>query len=238
MKRDRDLITSYGILLFYKASDGELRYLLSQRRDTIEYTDYIKGKYLYTHLQKYFSLMTQEERDRLVTYNFDDLWGDLWVDHENRLYREMKDRSKIKFSANIPTMKRILGNTKSKTIEPGWGFPKGKRNGNEDLVACALREFCEETNLILDYSHLVSMTPAIEIFKGSNDKMYKTVYYIAQVPEEIMPPRIPVDGIRTDTISEEVYRLRWLTVDKATSLLPEHRAQMLMDANARIKENF
>lgn len=238
MKRGNNLITSYGILLFYKDKDGEIKYLLSQRRDTIEYTDYIKGNYLYAHLQRYFSLMTIEERQRLVLYNFDDLWDDLWVDHTNRLYIEMKERAKFKFTANITTMKRFLSNTESIALEPSWGFPKGKRNNNEELITCALREFCEETNLILDYSHLVSIPPAVEIFKGTNDKMYKTIYYIAQVPEEIIPPRIPVDGIRTDTISEEVYRLKWLTSDNAIKLLVPHRAKMLLEAESRIKNLF
>lgn len=238
MKRRNDLITSYGILLFHRSKDGEIKYLLSQRRDTIEYTDYLKGKYLYVHLQKYFSLMTDDERRRLICYNFDDLWDDLWVDHTNRLYHEMYEKAKIKFSANITTMKRLLNKTTSQTNEPRWGFPKGKRNGNEDMIACALREFCEETNLILNYSHIMSIPPAVEIFKGSNDKMYRTVYYIAQVPEEILPPRIPVDGIRTDTISEEVYNLRWLNATQAEKVLPEYRAQLLFKMDKCLKETF
>ena len=49
----KDPITSYGILLFYHDSNNQIWYLLSQRRDTIEYTCYIRGKYTIPSLENY-----------------------------------------------------------------------------------------------------------------------------------------------------------------------------------------
>jgi 8-oxo-dGTP pyrophosphatase MutT (NUDIX family) len=41
----------------------------------------------------------------------------------------------------------ILNEIKEYWDTPEWGFPKGKKNRNENDRECAIREFREETNI-------------------------------------------------------------------------------------------
>jgi len=123
-----DPITSYGILLFYVDFNDQIWYLLAQRRDTIEYTDFIRGRYSQLNLEIYFRLMTSDERKRLTTYTFDELWDDLWVNHDNSFYKDMRSKAQAKYESNSSIMNTLLETTVSITTEPSWGFPKGKKN--------------------------------------------------------------------------------------------------------------
>src|SRR6188508_2395973 len=94
-------ITSYGIILFYIDIDENIWYLICQRRDTIEYADFIRGRYTKTMLNAYISLMSQDERERILTYDFRDLWDDLWVNHDVGFYKDSFVKAKTKFDNNI-----------------------------------------------------------------------------------------------------------------------------------------
>ena len=231
---NRDPITSYGILLFHRDPDGKIWYLLSQRRDTIEYADFLRGRYSLDTLATYFSLMTIEERKRLENYEFDELWDDLWVNHDNRYYRDVKPKALARYEANQQLKEKYLTETTPFKTEPGWGFPKGKKNPKETELQCAFREFKEETRLHIDYRNLLNLPPSKEIFKGSNGKMYGTVYYISQTDTLLPIIKIPTTGIRNETISEEVCNLRWCTLQEALELLPPWRQKLLIDAEAKI----
>ncbi len=228
-------ITSYGILLFHVDETDQLWYLSSQRRDTIEYTDYLRGRYVQSNLEIYFKLMTPKERKRLSKYTFDELWDDLWVNHNNGLYRDSRAKAKAKYETNTSRRLHLLENTESSVKEPGWGFPKGKRNYQETEIECAYREFKEETKMPLDYLNLLNLAPSIEVFKGSNSKMYRTVYYISQVDHKIPIRKITHKGIRTETVSEEVSNLLWGTIEMLILKLPAWRKKLLVDSETKIK---
>jgi ADP-ribose pyrophosphatase YjhB (NUDIX family) len=234
LKTGNTPITSYGILLFFIDDANKVWYLLAQRRDTIEYADFIRGRYTYLNLETYFSLMTKDERKRLTDYSFNELWDDLWINHDNRYYRDIKPRAKTKFESSTKLITNFLNNTTSNVDEPGWGFPKGKKNANETQIECAFREFNEETKISIDYLNLQSIPPVIEVFKGSNGKMYSTVYYIAKVNQMLPIKKIKINGLRTETISEEIANLRWCTLDMTKDLLPRHRYETLANSQDKI----
>lgn len=58
-----------------------------------------------------------------------------------------------------------------------WGFPKGKRENEEDSKSAAIRELKEETNL--DVKQFIQETPFIEnyFFRKKGKKILKTVHY-------------------------------------------------------------
>lgn len=231
----KEPITSFGILLYHIDPGGKIWYLLAQRRDTIEYADYLRGRYSYPNLYTYFSLMTLQERERLRNHDFKTLWDDLWVDHNNRLYKEYLPKALLKFEANKKVMFEFLDNTTSNVQEPGWGFPKGKKNGLETELECAIREFTEETRLSIDYLNLINISPIREIFKGSNGKMYSTVYYFAQVDHLLPIHKIHTGGLREDTISEEISNLLWVPLEEAVKFLPHCRQKLLRESEEKIK---
>jgi len=229
----KDPITSYGILLFYIDPNDKIWYLLAQRRDTIEYADFLRGRYSYLNLETYFKLMTQEERERLKMYTFGELWDDLWVNHDTRFYKDVQSKARAKYETHETLMKTLLEETTSTVTEPGWGFPKGKKNLRETEIECSFREFEEESKMSIDYLNLLNLPPSKEVFKGSNGKMYSTVYYIAQVDHKIPIRKMIVNGLRTETVSEEISNLRWCTLEDALPILMPWRQKLLMDSAAK-----
>lgn len=236
-----DPITSYGVLLVYKDEKiGKLQYLLSQRRDSIEYIDFLKGKYTIVNLKHLLSLITVEEKERILNNSFDDLWDDLWVNHESYFYLEFKQRAKVKYENNKEIIDTYLKNNNSLKNEPIWGFPKGKKNNKETEINCAFREFKEETNMSIDYLNLLNLPPSIEVFKGSDGKMYSTVYYIAYIDTKIPIKKIKINNsnIRKETISEEISNLKWCSIEYALKLLPPWRQKLIIDTDLKIKNDF
>ena len=69
-------------------------------------------------------------------------------------------------------------------MEPEWGFPKGKRNKRESDLECAIREFREETGCgETGFTIIHQLDKVNEIFKGSNNIIYKHVYFVGKANE-------------------------------------------------------
>lgn len=232
-------ITSYGIILF-TIHDGYIKYLICQRRDSIEYTDFIRGRYSRSSLRTYITLMTPEEREKIRKHTFDELWYDLWVNHQTRLYKEVYPKAKQRFEQNYDKVMELLKQTDTVTKEPIWGFPKGKKNQRETELQCAVREFIEESKIPIDYKHILNMPPSTELFKGSNCKMYSTHYYIAYIDSNKRKPfnKIVLDGIRKETVSEEIRALKWVTLNESRDILPKWRVKLLEDTERRIRNKL
>ena len=72
-------------------------------------------------------------------------------------------------------------NSTSNYTEQEWGFPKGRRNFNENDLCAAVREFNEETNISEIDIKLVSTTKTfIEEYKSYDNITYKNIYYLAE----------------------------------------------------------
>lgn len=227
-------ITSYGIIAFVRNAES-LKILLYQRRDTFEYMDFLRGLWSSSNREAVdilFSNMTIAERDRLSNYSFDELWDDLWVSHECKIYSQNKRRSQQKYESIVDTIPDILERTFSNKLEPSWGFPKGKKNrNNEGDADCAIREFCEETHFQPTDLRLLNTKSLVEYFRGTDGKNYKTHYFIAEAAEEIHPARVATPHcIRKDTISEEARDVQWFSVDDALVRLPDKRKSILRKA--------
>jgi 8-oxo-dGTP pyrophosphatase MutT (NUDIX family) len=69
--------------------------------------------------------------------------------------------------------------------EPEWGFPKGRRNHQENDYECALREMTEETGFPASaVKNIKNILPFDEIFIGSNYKSYKHRYFLMYMKYE------------------------------------------------------
>ena len=175
-KNCKNPIISYGIMLF-KYVDNEFKLLLVQRKDSIAYIEFIRGKYSISNTSKLFNLLqniTKSELSNILNYEFDYLWNKLWssnIDNDSikkfekeysssfKKFNFIKSRSN---SINIYELLPILNMTYNDTE---WGIPKGRRNLNELDIEVANREFQEETNLSSnDYIILNSISPIRERF--------------------------------------------------------------------------
>lgn len=227
-------ITSYGIITVRFVQDPITKqtipyYLMVQRKDSLSYVEFLRGKYGLenrTYLMKLFSNMTIDERQKLRDKEFDILWKELWQVDECNSYIKEYNESKGKFlmlkkgyylknednEVNFFNIATILTSTECNLKETEWGFPKGRRNINEDDIVCALREFQEETGIARKHVSIVpDIKPFEEVFSGTNHVRYRHVYYVAVYHDSRPPSPMPVNK----TQSKEIRSTNWFTYDDA-----------------------
>ena len=215
-------ITSLG-LISYRIDNNKLKYLMIQRRDTIGFVEFMRGKYNldnYRYIYKLFTIMTEDERKKIESNTFDYLWNNLWMDKNSRQYHNEYDNSKKKFqkivngfkidNTTVLTFKYINSQVDYLYTEPEWGFPKGRRNLKESNLDCAIREFEEETGITKnEYEVLYQIEPLEELFSGTNNIRYKHIYYVAYAKDNINT-NLCVDTNNFNQVSE-ISNIKWFT---------------------------
>jgi ADP-ribose pyrophosphatase YjhB (NUDIX family) len=166
-----------------KIVNNNIQYLIVQRKHSLGYIEFIRGRYNINELETIFHLirqMTPKEIENIKTKEFKELWEDLWKKTSySKMYIKEMEESSEKFN----TLKEddfFENDLVNDYEEPEWGFPKGRRNPNEKNLKCALREFYEETGV--EKNKLIVLNklfPLQEIFYGTNGIKYKHIYYIA-----------------------------------------------------------
>ena len=168
----------------------ENKILIIRRKDSIGYTDFLRGKYnmTFNSLINIINIMTNKEKDRILSNDFENMWKNLWVikvnnfnkDYEKCLskYSNLMKNGIIYENKNI-SLKEIIVKSNTNYSELEWGFPKGKRNKDEKDMNVAIREFNEETNLNDKNYNLINIKPLIENYIGTDNKKYRHVYYLS-----------------------------------------------------------
>jgi 8-oxo-dGTP pyrophosphatase MutT (NUDIX family) len=244
-------ITSNGIIVF-KDSDEGASYLMIRRKDTLGFVEFIRGKYpIYNkaYLQRLIDEMTLDEKRRLQTQTFSELWSNVWGDYLNAKYQNeetvscerfnlLKDGVKINGASCVVKLDELIENSSTRWTEPEWGFPKGRRNYQEKDIDCALREFSEETGY--DASKLIVMqniVPYEEIFMGSNVKTYKHKYYVAYFPLSQTAATVAANPKFQKT---EVSKMAWFTFDECMRHIRPYNLEkinILRNLNDALKEH-
>lgn len=157
----------------------KLEFLMVSKKYTYGFLDIIKGHYTlnYNEVINLLNQMTELEIERLKNDDFDIMWNEIRKSKNNNNY-EISKKKFLCFKNNL------IGNEYGiikKYNEPDWEFPKGKKNNfEEDDMKCAIREFKEETKLKnKDFKVYKNIAPIVEYFKGTDEKQYKYIYYIA-----------------------------------------------------------
>lgn len=230
-------IISNGMIVFKNGSDGP-SYLMIRRKDTLGFVEFIRGKYPVSnqmYVQRLIDEMTLDEKHRLQTQTFSELWKNVWGDYLNSKYQNEEAISCERFNllkSGLRTNHRggggmnytlhsLIAKSSTQWTEPEWGFPKGRRNYQEKDLECALREFSEETGY--DQTRLVVMQNVIpyeEIFMGSNMKTYKHRYYVAQMNQ--VPLKCPPDFQKT-----EVSKMAWFTYEQCIQHIRPYNLEKL-----------
>ena len=90
--------------------------------------------------------------------------------------------------------------------EPEWGFPKGRRNYQENDIVCAMREFHEETGYQKKNINIINnLKPFQETFTGSNFKSYKHKYFLGYIENPIYHQNFQ---------KSEVSDMKWLSLEE------------------------
>lgn len=233
-------ITSYGIICYndthYKnesspketenlskqtnkkeTESSNLSFLLIQRKDTIGYIDFLRGKY---NTIKYMKIllqeMTKEEHQKLISSNFDELWDELWISKTSRTYKNEYFAAKMKFEKL--DLNFLIDDTPTKYINSEFDIPKGRRSNMETIKDCAIREFMEETGYKRnEFIINETLEPIEETFLGSNSIWYKHVYFFAKINTK----RTPIIGDHPLQI-REIKKVEWYTFKQSINIFRKY----------------
>jgi 8-oxo-dGTP pyrophosphatase MutT (NUDIX family) len=213
--------------------DKQIEVLLIQRRDTLGYVEFMRGKYLVgnvDYVMSLFNQMTISELERLEAYDFETLWNALWNNQISRQYRQEYETALAKYNslvaggedAHCKTLAWYIEHANREWITPEWGFPKGRRGNRESEISCALREFTEETGLDETQCNLVkNLLPIEENFLGGNRIQYRHRYYLAYCKQTT---EVCIDVSNT-IMNREIGDIGWFTFEKAMSLIRPYNVE-------------
>lgn len=252
-------IISLGVILFkienIKPKDSSkpskiLKYLMVQRRDTLGFVEFMRGKYNLeniNYIYKLFKIMTEKERLNILMYEFDVLWENLWMNKNLKKFHSEYSNSKKKFNllkkgitiSNIfISLKLIHTNIPILYNEPEWGFPKGRRNIRESDLDCAKREFEEESGYKQEeYCINYEIPPLEELFSGTNNIRYKHIYYIGKSIKNI---NLAVNKNNFNQVSE-ISSISWFTVNNALNAIRPYnteKKEVLVQINDILEKNI
>lgn len=223
-------------------NDNNIKFLLIRRKETIGFVEFMRGKYNLNELNfliKIFSLMTKNEKDRIQFLSFNNLWNQMWSFNQwNQTIQEKKyikeyEKSKFKFNKlkngiiindKLINLNYLINYNSCNWTEQEWGFPKGRKNKNENILNCANREFQEETAFQeKNYFIYKNIKPLEEIFYGSNNILYKHVYYIGRSLTNLNGE---LDYSNLNQKSE-ISNIKWLTYNEAIKVIrPYHKEKL------------
>jgi 8-oxo-dGTP pyrophosphatase MutT (NUDIX family) len=112
----------------------------------------------------------------------------------------------------------------SEYTEPEWGFPKGRRMRGETDLACAVREFGEETNVSRDAYIVLKNIVLEETFVGLNKIQYKHIYFVALLKH---PDLLNLSQRFTSMQRREISGIAWKTMAEADNLIRPHHIERL-----------
>jgi 8-oxo-dGTP pyrophosphatase MutT (NUDIX family) len=194
----------------------KIKMLLIQRKDTIGYTDFVRGKYKQSIIGAYFSEMTKDEQITLTTETFENIWDSLWINHRSKTYKNEYEYAKRKFTTR--DIGELVKRYPSNYSFQEFGFPKGRRNIRELDIDCAIREFDEETSYKQSDYHLTGET-LVEDFKGTDNIRYKHIYYLAELSDNAYPP---IFDINNKYQVEEIKSIGFYTLEETMLLIREY----------------
>jgi 8-oxo-dGTP pyrophosphatase MutT (NUDIX family) len=193
-----------------------------RRKDSMSFAEFMRGKYDPTDTEYLSTLvknMTLKEQAALASDSFESLWRQLWGD----------ERTSPDF---LPSRERfhqvdrlgLMRNNLSEYTEPEWGFPKGRRMRGETDLACAVREFGEETNVPRDAYVVLKNIILEETFTGLNAVQYKHIYFVALLKH---PEMINLSQRFTPMQRREISGIAWKTLEEAATLIRPHHVERM-----------
>jgi len=227
----KKVTTSYGIIA-YTLIEGNIYYLTGRVRDSISVKEFIRGTIIDSEMIKYIQHMSKEEKHRLVSNDFNTLLDDIYVNKFSKFYTAAKEE-KDHVEKNIKTYKTQLEDEKFGKEENNWIFPKGRSFPNESGLTCALREFEEETRIPKALLNIVENSQYKEYYYGLDNKLYRTIYYVAFIDYDHFQKIIPsikekklVTSLRS-TISEEIDVIKWMSFNDISKKLDQPKLYIL-----------
>jgi 8-oxo-dGTP pyrophosphatase MutT (NUDIX family) len=210
-------LISYGTIIF-RIVNSDIEYVTICRRHTFGFVELIRGLFNTSDMEYISNLineMTKDEISYLKTKSFEWLWNYLWLHNKdkekNRKFKKEFNDALQSYSElqNNNTYLFLLNSFLSKWDEPEWGFPKGRKDKHETALNCAKRETFEETKIKSIMYECLDIDPVKEEFKGTDNRLYKHVYYIGKIYDNnFIIPSIDKEDINQ---IREISKLEWST---------------------------
>ena len=240
---------SFGVICF-RVRNGAPEYLMIQRKDSLSFMEFIRGKYQtdqVDYIKRLLGAMTDTERGYLRRMPFEALWNHVW--YQPSIPKQTSEflESKRKFEALRGgflylgawiNLEELIRQAPSPFTEPEWGFPKGRRRLREEDIDCAVREFCEETGYkSADLALLHGIPPFEEIFYGTNNVLYRHVYYTACLSGD--PDKNLTIDPRNINQAREVRAITWFPFEDTLNHIRTHnreRKTLFQQAHLKVTE--
>lgn len=199
--------------------DNKPEVLMIRKRFTYAYYEFATGKYksfdqkrsvqLERELLNLFNEMTVEEKLDILSLDFGKIWYRLWLTQEKSpsflQYKLMFDSMFLVDNGDY--LREIIGG--STNAQYVWEMPKGRRNTyHESDLACAIREFHEETNIAKRRYRII---PGLKRSFSHVDKHveYTNTYYVALTNHEF---DVTINCGARAQISE-IGDIRWMSIE-------------------------
>jgi len=222
----RDPVLSCGILLINSPTlpvvASDIQVLMIRRKDSMSFAEFMRGKYDpddTPYVSTLMKNMTLKEQASVATEPFETLWRQLWGDD-----RQSADFIHGRDRFNQLDRVGLMRNNLSEYTEPEWGFPKGRRMRGETDLACAVREFGEETNVPREAYVVLKNIILEETFVGLNTIRYKHVYFVALLKQ---PDLVNLNQRFTSMQRREISGIGWKTIEEAKALVRPHHTERL-----------
>jgi hypothetical protein len=188
----RDPIVSCGIIEFAikPNKDGRLCafYHVFRRRNTVEYDTLIRGHGQKNQLFDLISLLSRDERDRILNHTWQQIWDDYWLDHTVSAYTTLQANSKSRFPEIKELVEKLDKELPCRITRRPYIFPKGKPEKGETGLEAALREAREETGTSFSTGYLYFNSPVVQHYRGSDNCQYSDYYYVWRQDDLIVCP--------------------------------------------------
>lgn len=215
----------------WQSGKFNLSVCLIQRRHTISYEAFVRGKYTREELHVYRDRMTSQEIERIRTNSWEVLYSNVMaVKDTHYMQREKRKAKQLYDSIDIVN---LTSQAKALYHEPTWEFPKGRRFAHETDQECALREFEEETGVPVADT-IATDQWVEEEFCGLNKRMYRNRYCIAFVHPGTSGPYVDQQNASQ---TSEINAAKWCTYEESLKLLrPFHpeKHEVLKDTYKRV----
>jgi 8-oxo-dGTP pyrophosphatase MutT (NUDIX family) len=195
---------------------NNIELLMIRRKDSMAYTDFMRGKYVCTdivYVMRLLENMTQTELKNLRTQTFETLWARMWNFSDRHEHEMLQAKEKFQM------VHHLINNARSPYSEPEWGFPKGRRFRSETDAQCAVREFTEETNIPRTAYVILQGIVFSETFHGTNNISYEHRYNLAAL---VHPEQFDLHQKFSTLQRREISAIGWKTMADCASLTRPH----------------
>lgn len=228
---NKKVTSSYGLILFtvYK---NIVYYIIAKRRNSIPYIYLVTGRAKEHEAVRYIGFLPNEERKVLVKYDFDTIFRDYYMS-DHKKYLPSKPTIEHAFNNTVMKHKHIL-NERALTDCIAWELPKGRRKVHESAIACAAREFTEETGL-RDFKIVIN-NPFTYQYTGYDNNTYRSTFYVAYT-ESKLPIRYKHSEylIGKRYVSEEMVDVTWATIRQCERVMDYRQRQIMQSVHKIIR---